>query len=428
MLNMVEEHNTKLGVALRERRRIAEQLRRSQERYRALVETAFAGISMTDSDERLTFVNHGLCEMLGYEADELQGKSLEELTDPEEFERYTQYTQRRQEGLRNYYETVIYHKNGSPLNTLISASPLTAADGSFEGTIAVIIDVTVLRRAEAELEEAKRAYTENLEDTVEERTRALDLAQAQLIQSEKMAAMGKLAAGVAHEVNNPAGVLLMKLNFLLSIAEEESLSSRAVSTLQVAVEQTARINQIVENLLSFSRPSSGIPQTVDVNEVVDAAQSLSVSAMSSNGLDLKIELWPSPLLVRADPNELEQVLINLINNSVDAMPEGGVLRVSTEAGPKQPAGHGEDGVPEAVTIKVTDTGNGIPDDFKDLIFDPFFTTKQVGKGTGLGLSVSYGIVEKLGGRIEVETVRHHGTTMTVRLPGLGESTEEGLED
>ena len=182
---MVEEQNTKLGAVLRERRRIAEQLRRSQERYRALVETAFAGISMTDSDERLTFVNQGLCELLGYEEDELQGKSLSELTDPDEFRRYTEYTQRRQKGLRNYYETRMHHKNGSPLNILISASPLTAADGSFEGTIAVIIDITELRRTEANLEEAKRAYTENLEDTVKERTRALDLAQAQLIQSEK---------------------------------------------------------------------------------------------------------------------------------------------------------------------------------------------------------------------------------------------------
>ena len=116
---------------------------------------------MTDSDERLTFVNPGLCEMLGYEASELQGKSLAELTDPDEFSRYTEYTRQRQQGLRNYYETIIFHKNRSVLNVLISASPLTAADGSFEGTIAVIIDITVLRRAETELEEAKRAYTEN---------------------------------------------------------------------------------------------------------------------------------------------------------------------------------------------------------------------------------------------------------------------------
>ena len=359
------------------------------------METAFAGISTTDSHERLTFVNTGMCEMLGYEAEELQGKSLAELTDPDEFERYREYTQRRQEGLRNYYETSIRHNNGSPLNILISASPLTAADGSFEGTIAVIIDISVLRRAEAELEEAKRAYTENLEDTVRERTRALDLARAELIQSEKMAAMGKLAAGVAHEVNNPAGVLLMKLNFLLSIAEEESLSDRAVSTLQVAVEQTARINQIVENLLSFSRPSSGIPQTVEVNEVVSSARSLSVRAMSADGLDFKAELSDRPRLVKADPNELEQVLINLINNAVDAMPEGGTLGVSTEETLNVELG--EDGTARSATIKVMDTGSGIPDDFRDLIFDPFFTTKQVGKGTGLGLSVSYGIVEKLGG-------------------------------
>ena len=401
---MVDEHNTKLGAAIRERRRIAEQLRRSQERYRALVETAFAGISITDSEERLTLVNPGLCEMLGYEATELQGKSLAELSDPDEFVRYTEYTRHRQQGLRNHYETEIIHKDGSRLNALISASPLTAADGSFEGTIAVIVDVTELRRAEAALAEAKREYTENLEDTVKERTRALNQAQAQLLQSEKMAAMGKLAAGVAHEINNPAGVLSMKLNFLLSIADEEGLSSRAVSTLQVAVEQTARINQIVESLLSFSRPSSGIPLIVDVNEVATAALSLSGRALSANGIEFRSELRSGASAVKADPTELEQVLINLINNAVDAMPEGGVLTVSTATTGNE------------VKIQVEDTGDGIPDGIKGFIFDPFFTTKQVGKGTGLGLSVSYGIVEKLGGRIEVDTLHGRGTAMTVYLP------------
>ena len=426
---MAEEHNTKLGAAIRERRRIAEQLRRSQERYRALVETAFAGISMTDSDERLTFVNPGLCEMLGYEASELQGKSLAELTDPAEFSRYTEYTRQRQQGLRNYYETIIFNKSRSALNVLISASPLTAADGSFEGTLAVIIDITVLRRAELELEEAKRAYTENLEDTVRERTRALDLAQAQLVQSEKMAAMGKLAAGVAHEVNNPAGVLLLKLKFLLSVAEEESLSPRALSTLQVAVEQTVRINQIVENLLSFSRPSSGIPQLVDVNKVASAALSLSTRAMTATGIDFQTELFGSPLHVRADPTELEQVIINLVSNAVDAMSQGGTLTIRTEPTVERtPVEQAAGVVTDAVTIKVCDTGAGIPEDFKSLIFDPFFTTKEVGKGTGLGLSVSYGIVEKLGGRIEVETVRHRGTTMIVHLPGVTESTTDKRTD
>ena len=413
---MVDEYNTKLGAAIRERRRIAEQLRRSQERYRAVVETAFAGLTITDSEERLTLVNPGLCEMLGYEAGELQGKSLAELTDPAEFVRYTEYTRRRQQGLRNHYETFLIRRDGSRLITLISASPLTAADGSFEGTIAVIIDITELRRVEAALAEAQSAYTDKLADTVRERTRALDQAQAQLVQSEKMAAMGKLAAGVAHEINNPAGVLLMKLNFLLSIADEEGLSSRAVSTLQVAVEQTARINQIVESLLSFSRPSSGIPQTVDVNEVASAALSLSGRALVANGIDLRAELSPGTLAVKADPNELEQVLINLINNAVDSMPQGGILTLST-------AGAGAGAVSDEVVIRVADTGCGIPADFMDVIFDPFFTTKPVGEGTGLGLSVSYGIVEKLGGRMEVDTVRHRGTTMAVLLPRAQEAAD-----
>ena len=411
---MIDEQGTKLGVAVRERRRIAEELRRSEERYRALVETAFAGITITNSAETLTFVNSGLADMLGYKPDELEGTNLANLTSPTEFSRYREFTRRRQEGLRNYYETTLHRKDGAQLQALISASPLTAADASFEGTIAVVIDVTDLRKAEADLELTRAAYTEDLEEMVKLRTRELESAQAQLLQSEKMAAMGRLAAGVAHEINNPAGVLFMKLNFLHSIAAEETLSERAVSTLQVAIEQTERIHQIVENLLSFSRPAEGVPRSIDVNTTVTAALDLSSRAMTSNAIEFRKELAPSLPPLEADPNELEQVLINLINNAVDAMPEGGTLTLTTalqrNGGDAGPEGVGE------IVIEVTDTGFGIPPDYLPRIFDPFFTTKRVGEGTGLGLSISYGIVQKLGGALDVTSTRHEGTSMLVRIP------------
>ena len=415
---MVDEYDTKLGAAVKERRRIAEKLRRSQERYRALVETAFAGINITDPDENLTFVNSGFAELLGYAPEELEGTNLANLTTPSEFSRYREFTRRRLGGLRNYYESTLLRKDGTHLRALISASPLTAADGSFEGTIAVIIDITDLRRAEAELARARTAYTEDLEEMVRARTRELEETQAQLIQSEKMGAMGKLAAGVAHEINNPAGVLLMKLKFLLSVADEEALSHRAASTLQVAVQQTERIEQIVDNLLSFARPSEGVPRAVDVNDIAVAAMDLSVRTLTSYGIEFRKVLASQLPQIDADPTELEQVFINLINNAVDAMPSGGTLTVSTHL-KRDHAGESNgdpEGAPTQIVIKVEDTGSGIPPDFLDRIFDPFFTTKKVGEGTGLGLSISYGIVEKLGGRIEVASARNEGTKMFVRLP------------
>ena len=400
--------DTKLGIATRERRRITEELRRSQERYRALVETAFAGIGISDADENFTFVNRVLEEMLGYGQGELDGTNLSQLVDPTEFDRVSAFTpQRREEGLRNYYESTINRKDGNQLNVLVSCSPLTGADGAFQGTVAVVIDITELRQAQAEAERVKLAYTERLEETVRERTRRLEEAQAQLVQSTKMAAMGRLAAGVAHEINNPAGVLLMKLEFLLSIADSEALSPRAVSTLEIAVQQTRRIDQIVDNLLTFSRPSKGSVSAVDVNDVVRVAMQLSGRVLRSEGIQFEGRLTDGLPAVRGASTELEQVVINLINNSVDAMPGGGKLTVSTAAG------EGED---QEVLIVVADTGVGISEEDVERIFDPFFTTKEVGKGTGLGLSISYGIVDKVGGAIEVDSAIERGTTMTVRLP------------
>ena len=164
---------TKLGIATREQRHIAEELRRSEERYRALVETAFAGIGISDADENFTFVNRALEEMLGYGQGELDGTNLSQLVDPAEFDRVSAFTPQRREGLRNYYESTVNRKDGHQLNVLVSCSPLTGDDGAFQGTVAVVIDITELRQAQAEAEGVKLAYTERLEETVRERTRRL---------------------------------------------------------------------------------------------------------------------------------------------------------------------------------------------------------------------------------------------------------------
>jgi two-component system, NtrC family, sensor kinase len=245
---------------------------------------------------------------------------------------------------------------------------------------------------------------------VRRRTRASERAQAQLVQAEKMVAMGKLAAGVAHEINNPAGVLLMKLKFLLSIAGPEGLSERAVSTLTVAVEQTERIERIIERLLDFSRPTEGTLRRVDVNQIVSLALQRAQEGRQGPRPELVWQPGADLPAVEADPNELEQVLIHLVDNAVHAAGSEGHVTIRT--------GTTED----EVMLQVADDGPGIPDDFRDRIFDPFFSTRPSGEGTGLGLAVSSGIVQKFGGSIEVDTTRRKGTTMTVRLPAASPAT------
>jgi signal transduction histidine kinase len=214
------------------------------------------------------------------------------------------------------------------------------------------------------------------------------------LQVAKIAAMSKLAAGVAHEINNPCGVLLMKLKFLLSIAEQEHLSARAIATLEVAIQQTERIETIVESLVHFSRPLQGMPGPVDVNEAIQAAitqlQLPATVTVRQNLAD------PLPVVV-ADPAQMQQVFAHIMDNAVDAMPDGGHLMILSRR-------------------EVDDTGPGIPVDFVDRIFDPFFTTKAVGSGTGLGLAVSHGIIQRAGGRIDVESERGKGTRVRVIVP------------
>ena len=224
--------------------------------------------------------------------------------------------------------------------------------------------------------------------------RTEDSSTRQSLQVVKIVAMSKLAAGVAHEINNPCGVLLMKLKFLLSIAEQEHLSARAIATLEVAIQQTERIETIVESLVHFSRPLQGMPGPVDVNEAIQAAitqlQLPATVTVRQNLAD------PLPVVV-ADPAQMQQVFAHIMDNAVDAMPDGGHLTILSRR-------------------EVDDTGPGIPVDFVDRIFDPFFTTKAVGSGTGLGLAVSHGIIQRAGGRIDVESERGKGTRVRVIVP------------
>lgn len=245
---------------------------------------------------------------------------------------------------------------------------------------------------------------------VEASNQELANTQHALIQSEKLASMGQLAADIAHEVNNPLGVVLMYAHLLLDECEEES---EVREDLSMIVEQADRCRKIIAGLLNFARKSKNVRQSADLGELVDKTiLSLSLPA----NVTLQVEQDLEDRMVQVDDGQIIQLLTNLANNAIGAMEAGGSLTLSVK------------GDSEKVYIRVADTGCGIPADNVKKIFEPFFTTKKIGKGTGLGLSVSYGIVKMHGGEIKVESnadpaAGPTGTTFTITLPRKDQSSE-----
>jgi two-component system NtrC family sensor kinase len=265
-----------------------------------------------------------------------------------------------------------------------------------------------LRRARAELEEA----ADHLEQQVEDRTAALQHAQEALVQSEKLASLGTLSASIAHEINNPlAGILTFArlMSRTLEAGEvDDDARAACLKNLGLIQRETERCTRIVRSLLDFARARPIELLSVDAVAALEEALSLTQHKLQLQQVVLT-RAFDGPAVVSGDFGQLRQVFVNLILNACDAMPEGGTLAVTSK--------RVEDG--RAVEIALADTGTGIAPEHLSRIFDPFFTTKQM--GTGLGLSVVYGVVEKHGGSMKVQSRSGEGTTMTVRLPLAGKA-------
>ncbi|MEW6749649.1 MAG: ATP-binding protein [Candidatus Latescibacterota bacterium] len=236
-----------------------------------------------------------------------------------------------------------------------------------------------------------------------------DESQRRLMQAGKLASIGELASGVAHELNNPAGIILMRLARLAQEAESAGMSPEAREDIQVIRRQVEKISRIVAGLVAFSGRSSSALRPTEVNGIVRRTALLVEDLARTRRVEVCLELGASLPSVWADSAQIEQVLLNLTNNALDAMPDGGQLTFRT-----RPAEHPRCG--RAVSIEVADTGTGIAAEHLPRIFDPFFTTKEVGKGTGLGLSISYGIMQEHGGSIEVDSRPGEGTSFTLFVP------------
>jgi two-component system NtrC family sensor kinase len=230
-------------------------------------------------------------------------------------------------------------------------------------------------------------------------------AEHRLIQAAKLAAVGEMAAGIAHELNNP---LTTVTGFTELVMDEMAADSSQRRELEMVLKEARRASDVVRRLLDFSRQGERIRTRADLNEVVEDVIALTNHLLRTNGVNLTLDLAKDLEWVSIDRNQMKQVLLNLIHNALQAMPRGGALSVTTAACQRDER--------EWVTMSVRDSGVGIAPKDKDRIFEPFFTTKgQVG-GTGLGLSVTYGIVTDHGGTIEVDSTPGEGSVFTVWLP------------
>ena len=280
------------------------------------------------------------------------------------------------------------------------------------GEIALLADsfnamLKSLRQMKGDLEEWGRT----LEEKVKQRTEELVAMQARVAQSERLASLGMLAAGVAHEINNPLGGILALTGLTVEDMKKEDPNRE---NLEEVIHQTERCRDIVKGLLEFSRQSKANTERIDLNRVLqDTLSVLAKQALFFN-IDVVRDLEAGLPAVMADKSQFQQVFMNIFVNAVQAMHERGTIRIASR--------HNRAG--KCVEVAISDTGQGIPPEQIDRIFDPFFTTKESGQGTGLGLSIAYGIVTTHRGAISVRSEVGKGSTFTIRMPVAAEASAD----
>ena len=381
MTNVQDEHRDQIPASATAGRLTA--LEEAASHYKAILETTVDAIITIDSQGIVQTFNAAAEKIFGYRAEEVIGNNVKMLM-PEPY--------------RSEHDGYIsrYLKTGVP--KIIGFG--REVNGLRKDGTEFPMDLAV---SEVPLKD-KRLFAGIIRDMTER-----ILLEEQLVQSTKLAAVGRLISGIAHEVNNPVSIIKLHIASVMQNIESQKLPEDLIETLKVIQRQNNKVGQIISGLQAFSRQGSFSPEWININQTVHTALRLVENTLQNQDIVYQAELADSLPKVFLDPIRIEQVLLNLFNNAIEAMPGGGVLTVSTTLETDQTD-------EDWVVVRIRDTGIGIEEEHLSQLFDPFFTTKEVGEGTGLGLSVSYGLIQEHKGRIEVSSQRGKGTEFQIYLP------------
>lgn len=342
-----------------------------REYIRSIVDSVPEGIVVVDCEGRVRAWNRTMVARYGIDVEKTNGELLDEVMPSLSRTSFGEELRQVLIGaVQSVHQSTIRLPEEPSRVLSVTASPLRRQDDDMEGAVVILADVT-------------------------ERLRLEDRMQ----RSDKLAAVGQLAAGIAHEIGTPLNVISGNAEYLR--AEHEN-----VEELQTIVDEVTRISHLVQRLLSFARQEELQIQAVDVAAVIESVLSLTQHQMERKGVRVTVSVAADVPPVSADRGQLQQVVLNLVMNAWQAMPAGGDLTIAARA----------DGLDESVIMEIEDTGRGIATEHLPRIFEPFYTTKDVGEGTGLGLAIVQRIVEDHGGSIEIRSPQGHGTTVELSLP------------
>jgi two-component system NtrC family sensor kinase len=348
-----------------------------------IIKSSPNAIIATDMKGHIIIWNRGAEEILGYKAEEVIGKMNIRKIYPEGVAREVMKMLRSPEyggvGKLRSYPMVFVRRDGEIVEGNLSAAIIYAAQGKEIASVGIFVDLKEILEMERRLRQT----------------------QEQLLQSEKLGAMGRLTSQIAHELNNPLYGIMNTLELLKS---EVAPQNKRRKILDMALSETVRLTDLLRKMLSFSKPDEEEKQPTDVNTILDEILLLVGKQLQENSIRISSSFSDDLTEAYASKNQLRQVFLNMISNAKDAMPDGGTLTIKTEA-------KGDN-----IHIEISDTGTGIREENMTKIFDAFFTTKESVKGVGLGLSVCYRFIKEHGGDMRVSSKWGSGTTFTITLP------------
>jgi PAS domain S-box-containing protein len=384
-----------INLDISERKRIENQLREANEFFMNLIESSVDGIIAADMKGNIFIFNKGAEVLTGYKADEVIGKLHITKIYREGVAKEIMKKLRSQDygGVGKFIPTQMsaINKFGQEIPIQLSAALIYNGSGQEIASVGIFTDLRPRLNMERKLQET----------------------HLQLVSSEKMASLGKLAAGIAHEINNPLGGILIYSSLMMEDLPQED--PRRGDLVRI-VQEAGRCKEIVKSLLEFARQTEPKMEPTDVNRAISDGLFFLVNQALFHNIHIVKNLDSFLPFVPANAGQLKQVFMNIIVNAAEAMHGNGTLTIRTFPSPDR----------KTVFVEFTDTGEGIPPENLTRIFDPFFTTKEVGKGTGLGLATSYGIIEDHGGKISVKSQVGEGTTFTIELP-VHQGTQAVLE-